>query len=138
MSYKFTYINNRFYCIFTGLVNWDDVFAAIGNLHGNNKLESIKEILIVFSEASHVVLTQKNAQELAYLDRVAIRYNPNLNFAFVASNPDAKKLASTYIRYSKELGVPWNYKVFDNITKATNWLEGQKEAENSTYRDQYY
>ena len=137
MPYKFTYTNDRFYCIFTGLVTWDDVFAAMGNLYGNSKLESIKEILIVFSEASHVVLTKKNAQELAYLDRVAIRYNSNLNFAFVASNPDAQNLATMYIRYSRELKVPWNYRIFDNLTKATNWLDGQKETE-GTYKDQYF
>ena len=129
MPFKYSYTKNRFFCLFTDIVTWEDLFSAIGNLYGGKNLDEINEILVVFSENTNVVVSDSNAQEMAYLDKAAMRYNPNLNFALVASTPSARSLCLNYIRYSREIGNTWNYQLFNSLEEATGWLDYQKEQE---------
>jgi hypothetical protein len=129
MSFKYSYTNDRFFCLFTGIVTWDDLFAATGNLYGGDKMENLREILVIFSDSSRVIVGGRVPMELAFLDKAASRLNQHLNFAFVAKAPQAKQLANKYIEFSKEFGIPWEYHVFDNYDEATKWLDFQKSKQ---------
>ncbi len=114
MPYKYSYTNDRFFCLFTGIVTWEDLFTATGNLYGSEGFENLKEVLVMFSDNSKVLTTSRTHQELAYLDKAAMNYNTKLNFAFVAKAPDAKTLAANYVKISKEIGTTWNFSIFEN------------------------
>ena len=129
MPFKYSYTSDRYFCVFSGIVTWDDLFTATGSLHGSENLDNLKEVLIMFSDSSKVIFSSKTPQELAYLDRTALNYNKSLRFAFVAKSPDAHNLALNYIKFSKEVGSKWNYEVFDNYDAAVFWLETEKKIE---------
>ncbi len=137
MPYNLVYSPVRFYCYFEGALNWNDVFAVTRELYGNDKLNSIQEVLLEFSEVSQIDLGQNSMKELVYLDIRAHGYNPSIKFAIVAKSPDGLELAKTYIRYAKQLNIPWQYKIFDRVDSANIWLKGSTVPKNE-YKTQYY
>ena len=127
MPFSYSWTEDRFYCKFSGIVDLQDVYVATGILYGNIRLDSLSEVLIDFSRESQIIVSGKNMREIAYLDKAASKYNKNLNFAFIAIHPIARNIAESYIAYSKEVGISWNYEIFDNSDSALQWLEHSKK-----------
>ncbi len=137
MPYNLVYSPERFYCYFEGVINWNEVFAVTRELYGNEKLKSIQEVLLEFSDVSRINHGQNNMKELMYLDIRAQGYNPSIKFAIVAKSPDGTELAKTYIRYARQLKIPWEYRIFDRVDDANTWLKGSFVPKNE-YKTQYY
>ena len=122
MPFKYTWIDNRFYCIFNGIVTWEDFYSATSTLYGASKFDISNEILIEIAESAKIIVTERNAQEIAYLDKAASRYNSKLRMAIIAEKPEARAFALKYIEIAKQIGVPWVYKLFDRHEDADAWF----------------
>lgn len=130
MPFSYNWTEKRFYCKFSGIVDWQDFYAATGTLYGNSNLEILNEVILDFPVESQIGISIENIRELAFLDKAASRYNRKLNFAFVAQYPTARIMAENYINYSKEIGITWNYKVFKSSESALKWFNQLNKKEN--------
>lgn len=66
--------------------------------------------------------TDEDADLAAIFGKVMTSYKRTIYGAFVATNDHARSQAEKYIAYSKKLESSWEFKVFDNVTSAREWI----------------
>lgn len=102
---------------------FDETYKLVFN---DPKIDQLKYIICDFSGVKVINLQAENMIEIAACDYGASTYLPGLNIAIVTTNPVIATLFESYFQTIKELGTPWKYRIFDNISTARDWFQTDK------------
>lgn len=110
---------------FHGIVDIGEVLKADEAFYGDLRSDKAKYQITDFTQGTPGVIDENLVEDVAIMDLGATRSIPRLKVAFVAQDPYVKGLCEEYIRISQEAHSTWEFKVFDDMKGARNWVSSE-------------
>ena len=123
MKVDLQYIDNGFIAKFWGKISVSDILNVNNLIYGREEFDSHKFQVFDFSEADLTDITHKRSEEPAATDNIASQYSPDVKVATVATESHAIEFTQRYIDESIRFGSPWQFKIFNNLDDALNWVK---------------
>jgi hypothetical protein len=122
MPHQTLWENKGIYWRFSGVVTLDEQELADGEMYGDPRFDELEYFIWDGTDIDKVDYHETEADEPAAIDKVSSVYKPNLKGALIAKTESVKLVVQRYIKTSIELGSSWEFKMFDSLEQAREWL----------------
>lgn len=111
------------YTRFTGKVTYAETVEATEAFYNDPRSDEVDRVYWDFSDIDGFAVSADSVQEMAGSDTAASRYLGPMKAAFVIRDRDLIALAEQYIALMRELGSPWQNRIFQSLDEARRWAE---------------
>ena len=119
MAYYITWLPRGLVRTFTGTLTIDDFLRSNDEIFGSEHFDSMRYMIVDFTEVEIYKATMLDARRVAYLDKAAAKSNPRIRVAVVGIEETHELLAEyNAIAYDNA----WIVKTFTSIDEAKTWL----------------
>ena len=107
---------------FSGIVTYVETLNATNALYNNPRCDDVLHAYWDFTEIDGFVVDESEVEEMAFVDNAASLYLRPMKAAFILSDPDLVALAEQYIAQMRDLGSPWENRIFPSMEDARDWM----------------
>jgi len=122
MPHSTSWEKHGIYWQFSGTVSVKEYFATDAELYNDSRSDQIKYWIWDGTNIEELAISDIHAELAAAADWAATQYNHSVKAALIASDKHIKELMEGYIELSKEFESPWEFKIFETIEEARQWV----------------
>ena len=119
MAYHINWLPRGLVRTFKGTLTIDDFLRSNNEIFGSERFDSMRYMIVDFSEVEEYKATMLDARRVAYLDKAAAKSNPRVRVAVVGME-ETHELFAEYISIAHDNA--WVVKAFTTIPEAQTWL----------------
>lgn len=123
MAVKTTWKDGGVYWQLTGVVPFQEILKTIEGFYHDVRSDSAKFQIIDASGLNSFKVTERDMKCVAAYDYGASKTIKNLKVACIANKPENRKVFELYIDGSKKLASSWEFRIFESLEEAEDWLE---------------
>lgn len=113
--------NHAVWTKFSGVVTYAEALGATNAFYGDPRCDTAQCAFWDFTDIDGFVVDGSEVEEMAFVDHVASLYMRPLKSAFVLRDPALLELAEQYVAQMRELGSPWQNRIFGTMDEARQW-----------------
>lgn len=122
MPFNIKWEDRGFVREFYGIVNSGEVMESDRIFYEDPRSDTAKYQITDFSNARPGQVEDEHIAKIAGFDIGASITSPNLKVAFVTSDQYVKDLCQKYIDISLKANTTWEFKIFEDMESARNWV----------------
>ena len=131
MPYKLEWESSGVIFRYSGVVSDEDLKASNAEVYASPLLSELRYQIVDFSGMKRYKVESATLREVAQLDEVAARSNPNLKIAVVSSLPLIRGMSSIYRHTHEGTGGTWETELFESeaepLSRQALQLSGWRE-----------
>ena len=122
MNYSITWYKNYSFVEFTGDVNIRDVELANKYVHGDKRSYKLSASIWNFAKCNSINIKSEETQYSTAVDLGSNEAIKEHKLALVTGDPNAIEAFTTYINDSIKSGSLWEFKIFNSLDDAKEWI----------------
>ena len=122
MPYEVIWEDRGLYYHHFGVVTGQEITRSIREFYDDPRSSNTKYIIWDASDIDQLLMDEDEVTSAAAYDKGGSSYLQGLRFALVAKDEHARKLSIDYIDICRDLGITWEFKLFDDIEDARSWV----------------
>ena len=122
MPHTTTWEEDGIYWQFYGVVDAKEYFETDAELYNDPRSDHIKYWIWDGANIEELAISDIHAELIAATDWAATEHNQKVKGAMIVKDAGIQNLMELYIKTSKEFESSWQFKIFDNLEEARQWV----------------
>ncbi len=122
MAHQLIWENSGVLSVYSGKFDESIHNTGLNKLFGDPNIDHIQYIIGDYSQITGELLTEEDVDYPVAMTVGAASYLKNIKVALVARDQQIIELCQHFIQLFTSINASWEFKIFDNMQEARNWI----------------